>query len=270
MANVPADLHATLNFQHITKGAEAVTTPEMIVPALRRAFSLARNGRPGPCLIEVSEVFRSEIPSIKPVGRPRLRAHEAHSHRPDLRADRCRGRGLDLGENAAHLRGSRRALCESVDRAQPGRPVPRGAGGHQHGGQERLPRDPSAVPWCGRRDQSRALATHVTSPMWSSALARASARAIRSDGRRRASASSTTRWTSATSTRSFRPKSDAGRCEADARDAVRGAQRAARGSRAVSRATSPHSSRAQNAPVAEAVDADLTSNAKPLSPYRVI
>jgi acetolactate synthase I/II/III large subunit len=42
-----------------------VTTPEMIVPALRRAFTLARNGRPGPCLIEVDDVFNTEIGSIK-------------------------------------------------------------------------------------------------------------------------------------------------------------------------------------------------------------
>ena len=64
LANVPPNFSATLNFQHITKSAEAVTTPEMIVPALRRAFTLARNGRPGPCLVEVSDVFRTEIPSI--------------------------------------------------------------------------------------------------------------------------------------------------------------------------------------------------------------
>jgi acetolactate synthase-1/2/3 large subunit len=64
LANVPPNFSATLNYQHITKSAEAVTTPEMIVPALRRAFNLARNGRPGPCLVEVCDVFRSEVPSI--------------------------------------------------------------------------------------------------------------------------------------------------------------------------------------------------------------
>ena len=64
LANVPPNFSATLNFQHITKSAETVTTPEMIVPALRRAFTLARNGRPGPCLVEVSDVFNTDIPSI--------------------------------------------------------------------------------------------------------------------------------------------------------------------------------------------------------------
>ena len=64
LANVPPNFSATLNYQHITKSAEAVTTPEMIVPALRRAFTLARNGRPGPCLVEVCDVFQNEVPSI--------------------------------------------------------------------------------------------------------------------------------------------------------------------------------------------------------------
>jgi acetolactate synthase-1/2/3 large subunit len=65
LANVPPSFNATLNYKHITKSAETVTTPEMIVPALRRAFTLARNGRPGPCLVEVSDVFRGDIAAIK-------------------------------------------------------------------------------------------------------------------------------------------------------------------------------------------------------------
>ncbi len=44
--------NATMNFQHITKHAEIVTSTSQVIPALRRAFSLARNGRPGPVLIE--------------------------------------------------------------------------------------------------------------------------------------------------------------------------------------------------------------------------
>lgn len=64
LANVPPQFNATLNYKHITKSTETVTTPEMIVPALRRAFTLARNGRPGPCLVEVSDVMGTDIPSI--------------------------------------------------------------------------------------------------------------------------------------------------------------------------------------------------------------
>jgi acetolactate synthase I/II/III large subunit len=54
--------NSTLNFQHITKHAEIVTRPEQIVPALRRAFTIARNGRPGPVLIEVAGIWGAEVP----------------------------------------------------------------------------------------------------------------------------------------------------------------------------------------------------------------
>ena len=54
--------NATLNFQHITKHAETINTPDQIVPALRRAFSIAKNGRPGPVLIEVpSDMWNVEV-----------------------------------------------------------------------------------------------------------------------------------------------------------------------------------------------------------------
>lgn len=50
---VKPDFNSTLNFQHITKHAETVTSAAQVIPALRRAFSMARNGRPGPVLIEL-------------------------------------------------------------------------------------------------------------------------------------------------------------------------------------------------------------------------
>ncbi len=64
-ASVPPTFNPVLNYQHVTKSAEAVTTPAMIVPALRRAFTLARNGRPGPTMVEVRDVFGQEHPTIK-------------------------------------------------------------------------------------------------------------------------------------------------------------------------------------------------------------
>src|SRR5687767_11852431 len=54
---------SSLNFRHVTKHAETVVTPEMLVPALRRAFSIARNGRPGPTLVEVpADMWTVEVP----------------------------------------------------------------------------------------------------------------------------------------------------------------------------------------------------------------
>ena len=55
--------NSTLNFQHITKHAEMITTPAQIVPAMRRAYTQARNGRPGPVLIEVpGDRWMQEVP----------------------------------------------------------------------------------------------------------------------------------------------------------------------------------------------------------------
>jgi acetolactate synthase-1/2/3 large subunit len=54
----------SLNFQHITKHAEVITMPEQVVAAMRRAFSIARNGRPGPTLVEVpNDMWSAEGPA---------------------------------------------------------------------------------------------------------------------------------------------------------------------------------------------------------------
>jgi len=57
--------NAALNFQHVTKACEQITTPTAIVGALRRAYTLARNGRPGPVLIEVpGDMWMQEVPGF--------------------------------------------------------------------------------------------------------------------------------------------------------------------------------------------------------------
>lgn len=58
--------NAALNFQHVTKASEQVTTGAGLVPALRRAFTQARNGRPGPVLVEIpSDVWGEEAPGVE-------------------------------------------------------------------------------------------------------------------------------------------------------------------------------------------------------------
>jgi acetolactate synthase-1/2/3 large subunit len=73
---VRPNFNATLNYQHITKTCELIVTPEMIVPAMRRAFTMARNGRPGPVLLEVpGDMWNQEVPGeleYKPVRRVRF------------------------------------------------------------------------------------------------------------------------------------------------------------------------------------------------------
>ncbi|HEY3518118.1 MAG TPA: thiamine pyrophosphate-requiring protein [Gammaproteobacteria bacterium] len=54
---------SSLNFKHVTKQAETVMAPDMLVPALRRAFNIARNGRPGPTLVEIpADLWNAEVP----------------------------------------------------------------------------------------------------------------------------------------------------------------------------------------------------------------
>jgi acetolactate synthase I/II/III large subunit len=74
--------NAALNYQHVTKWAEQVTAPAGIVAAMRRAFTQARNGRPGPVLLEIpGDVWNEEVEeplSYTPTARARFA--------PDLQA----------------------------------------------------------------------------------------------------------------------------------------------------------------------------------------
>jgi acetolactate synthase-1/2/3 large subunit len=60
---VSPNFSALLNFQHVTKSAEQVLVAGAVPAALRRAFTQARNGRPGPVLVEIpADVFEEELP----------------------------------------------------------------------------------------------------------------------------------------------------------------------------------------------------------------
>ncbi len=74
---VKPNFNCSLNFQHVTKHVETITTPEQLVPALRRAFAFARNGRPGPVMLEIPhDVWELEVPG--PIEyRPSRRARSA-------------------------------------------------------------------------------------------------------------------------------------------------------------------------------------------------
>ena len=50
--NVPPNFNSSTSFRHITKSSEQVTMSSAVSDAMRRAFTQARNGRPGPVLVE--------------------------------------------------------------------------------------------------------------------------------------------------------------------------------------------------------------------------
>ncbi len=81
LASLPPNFSSFLNLQHVTKWNEQLASADEAPNALRRAFTQARNGRPGPALVELpQDVLREEL--VGPLDyRPALRARSA----PDAR-----------------------------------------------------------------------------------------------------------------------------------------------------------------------------------------
>jgi thiamine pyrophosphate-dependent acetolactate synthase large subunit-like protein len=75
LINVPPNFNSFLNYQHVVKYIEQVTTPSGVPDALRRAFTQVKNGRPRPALVEIpADVFSEEV--AEPLDyRPAPRAH---------------------------------------------------------------------------------------------------------------------------------------------------------------------------------------------------
>jgi thiamine pyrophosphate-dependent acetolactate synthase large subunit-like protein len=63
LLNIPPNFSSFLNYQHVTKWAEQVVLPEAVPDAMRRAFTQVRNGRPQPVLVELPhDLLREEVP----------------------------------------------------------------------------------------------------------------------------------------------------------------------------------------------------------------
>jgi thiamine pyrophosphate-dependent acetolactate synthase large subunit-like protein len=82
LAHVPDNFNATRAMAHIAKHAEPITSAAETENVLRRAFTQLRNGRPRPVVIEIpSDVFTEELPgalAYTPVARTRF-APEPHA-----------------------------------------------------------------------------------------------------------------------------------------------------------------------------------------------
>ncbi len=62
LANVAPNFNSVLNMKHITKSAEPITSPAEIPNIMRRAFTQLRHGRGGPSLVEVPmDLFAEEF-----------------------------------------------------------------------------------------------------------------------------------------------------------------------------------------------------------------
>lgn len=62
IAHVDPNFNSTLNFKHVTKSAEPITTPAEIPNIMRRAFTQLRNGRLRPALVEIpTDIFPEDF-----------------------------------------------------------------------------------------------------------------------------------------------------------------------------------------------------------------
>lgn len=63
LSQIQPNFSSALNYKHVTKSCEQLTTPEALPEVMRRAFTQVRNGRPRPALVEIpSDLMREEIP----------------------------------------------------------------------------------------------------------------------------------------------------------------------------------------------------------------
>ncbi len=62
-AYVKPNFNSTLNFQHVTKSVEPLVSPAEVPNVMRRAFTMLRNGRGGPVMVEVpSDLMNKDFP----------------------------------------------------------------------------------------------------------------------------------------------------------------------------------------------------------------
>ena len=63
IAHVPSNFNSVKNFAHVTKSAEPIVQASDTADIMRRAFMQARNGRPGPTLVEIpADIMQEEVP----------------------------------------------------------------------------------------------------------------------------------------------------------------------------------------------------------------
>ena len=63
LANIRPNFHAYLNFQHVTKTCETLSSSGAVSEVMRRAFTQVRNGRPGPVMVEIPfDLYGEEVP----------------------------------------------------------------------------------------------------------------------------------------------------------------------------------------------------------------
>ena len=146
IAHVPPNFNSTLAMAHVAKHAEPITNGREIVNIMRRAFSLLRNGRGAPVIVELpADAYGEDAPdplNYEPV--------IVTKYGPDPGGGARGGQGADGRQAAGDLCRPGRALGRGLCRAEGAGRASGHPGLHQPRGQEQLRRDPSAGARLGR------------------------------------------------------------------------------------------------------------------------
>ena len=108
IAHVPPNFNSTITMAHVAKHAEPITSGADIENIMRRAFSLLRNGRGSPVIIEFPAEANGEDRSAD------LRADQADALRSRSGGGEGSRQGTGRGQAPGHLCGPRRALGRSL------------------------------------------------------------------------------------------------------------------------------------------------------------
>ncbi len=75
LSQIQPNFSSALNYKHVTKSCEQLTVPEALPEVMRRAFTQVRNGRPRPALVEIpADLMMQDIPEpFEPTPVPTVR-----------------------------------------------------------------------------------------------------------------------------------------------------------------------------------------------------
>ena len=147
------------SYESVTKNVERLQSAELVADTMRRAFALLKMGRPGPVMVEIpADIGDAEVPegvleSYRPV--------KAAIAGADVRAVDEAAAALLSAENPVVYAGQGVMHAEATDDLVELAELLQIPGDDQHGRQERLSREASAIAWLGvRSNERRGLQVH--------------------------------------------------------------------------------------------------------------
>ncbi len=146
IAGIDPNYSAVREMRGVAKSAEWAILPSEIPNLMRRAFQRLRNGRGGPCIVEVpTDIWNEEIGTLDYT--PAYKARYA----PDPRDVRRAAAEILKAKRPVIYAGTGIHWAEAWPQLRAIRGADRRAGHNQSGRQERVSGKPSALAWFGRQ-----------------------------------------------------------------------------------------------------------------------